>query len=528
MALLGLVDSTTGAGVADASATLEPALGNPSVSGYVLSSTTGGVRSWIAAGGGGDVLLSANNAFTGANTFTNTTGQTIRNAATQDGIILKGRTAGTSSYAVTISPNGLTANRTLNLPDVTGTVPVGTGGANNLTKWTASSGIGSATTSETSVTGAVQLNFAAGTSTGTSTVKGIDAYIQCSGALDNSSSLATTLYAMTYVQPSSAVTANSTYSGVYGRIELNQSSTNSNGSYYTGLYGHVNIPVGSTLNFSTLKSVGVRAFNQLSQGGASGTTLTVNTVIGLDVTASLTASNSGAAVTVTNMYGVRVNSPTTSGSGTNTISNRYGIFVDDTSALNVFKGTALVGNATSLAASWNNIGSAITAKPPMQVLGTSTDTSAIGIARYSADTSGPQLFLAKSRNAAIGSYSDSQSGDSAGAIIFAGVASSEFRGLAQVYAQADAAPSGNWVPGRLRFAIANVLDGSLQAVLQINSSNNVGINGADYGGGSGVIYIENASAPSSNPGTGGILYVESGALKYRSQGGKTTTIATNT
>lgn len=31
----------------------EPALGNPSVSGYVLSSTTGGVRSWIPASGGG-------------------------------------------------------------------------------------------------------------------------------------------------------------------------------------------------------------------------------------------------------------------------------------------------------------------------------------------------------------------------------------------------------------------------------------------------------------------------------------------
>lgn len=41
-----------------------------------------------------------------------------------------------------------------------------------------------------------------------------------------------------------------------------------------------------------------------------------------------------------------------------------------------------------------------------------------------------------------------------------------------------------------------------------------------------VIYIENAvAAPSSNPSGGGVLYVESGALKYRGSGGTTTTIA---
>jgi hypothetical protein len=55
MALLGLVNSATGAGVADAAATLEPALGNPSVSGYVLSSTDAGVRSWVVGGGGGGI-----------------------------------------------------------------------------------------------------------------------------------------------------------------------------------------------------------------------------------------------------------------------------------------------------------------------------------------------------------------------------------------------------------------------------------------------------------------------------------------
>ena len=44
----------------DYSAFYEPALGNPAANGYVLSSTTAGVRSWIAAGtGGGSVSITA-------------------------------------------------------------------------------------------------------------------------------------------------------------------------------------------------------------------------------------------------------------------------------------------------------------------------------------------------------------------------------------------------------------------------------------------------------------------------------------
>lgn len=47
-----------------------------------------------------------------------------------------------------------------------------------------------------------------------------------------------------------------------------------------------------------------------------------------------------------------------------------------------------------------------------------------------------------------------------------------------------------------------------------------------FGGGEGVIYIGNrATAPTSNPTTGGLLYVEAGALRYRGSSGTTTTIA---
>ena len=76
----------------------------------------------ISTSAAGDVFLSSNNAFTGANTFFNATGQTFGRTSTQDGILLTGRNGGSSSYRVTFTPTTLTGNRTLTLPDASGTV----------------------------------------------------------------------------------------------------------------------------------------------------------------------------------------------------------------------------------------------------------------------------------------------------------------------------------------------------------------------------------------------------------------------
>lgn len=58
------------------------------------------------------------------------------------------------------------------------------------------------------------------------------------------------------------------------------------------------------------------------------------------------------------------------------------------------------------------------------------------------------------------------------------------------------------------------------------SSGNLGIRSTSYGGGAGVIAIANrGTAPSTNPSGGGIIYVESGALKYRGSSGTVTTLA---
>jgi hypothetical protein len=64
---------------------------------------------------------------------------------------------------------------------------------------------------------------------------------------------------------------------------------------------------------------------------------------------------------------------------------------------------------------------------------------------------------------------------------------------------------------------------------RVGTGGNIGFRATknkDFGGGQGVIAIANASvAPVANPTDGGILYVEGGALKYRSPSGVVTVIA---
>lgn len=56
----------------------------------------------------------------------------VRAAATQDGVLIAGRAGGTASYDVTLTPTTLSADRTLTLPDATGTV-VTTGNLSAIT-----------------------------------------------------------------------------------------------------------------------------------------------------------------------------------------------------------------------------------------------------------------------------------------------------------------------------------------------------------------------------------------------------------
>jgi phage-related tail fiber protein len=68
------------------------------------------------------VTLNTAQTITGAKTFRGSTLLRVEAATTQDAIILAGRAGGTSSYAVTFIPTALGANRTITIPDATGTM----------------------------------------------------------------------------------------------------------------------------------------------------------------------------------------------------------------------------------------------------------------------------------------------------------------------------------------------------------------------------------------------------------------------
>lgn len=96
--------------------------------------------------------FSGNNAFTGANTFTNTTGQIFRQAATQDGILLRGRAGGTTSLNVEIIPGTLSASRTLTAPDVSGTI-ITTGDTSTVTNTMLAGSIANAKLANSTISG---------------------------------------------------------------------------------------------------------------------------------------------------------------------------------------------------------------------------------------------------------------------------------------------------------------------------------------------------------------------------------------
>lgn len=72
---------------------------------------------------------------------------------------------------------------------------------------------------------------------------------------------------------------------------------------------------------------------------------------------------------------------------------------------------------------------------------------------------------------------------------------------------------------------ANTAQSTLR--LTVDKDGNLGLGGTSFGGGTGsVMFLANRTvAPSSNPSGGGVIYVESGALKYRGSSGTITTLA---
>jgi len=99
-----------------------------------------------------------------------------------------------------------------------------------------------------------------------------------------------------------------------------------------------------------------------------------------------------------------------------------------------------------------------------------TATNALGMARYSADSTGNNIWIAKSRNATVGSHTIVQSGDNLGTIRFAGSDGTNFIGAAAIQGAVDGTPGASSdMPGRLVFYTTPDGSGTLTERLRINA-----------------------------------------------------------
>lgn len=94
--------------------------------GAELAVNTADKRLYTKDSGGNVVEIGTNPTSITTGTITARASNAIRSeaASTQDAVVVAGRAGGTSSYAVTITPTTLSANRTLTLPNVTDTLAV--------------------------------------------------------------------------------------------------------------------------------------------------------------------------------------------------------------------------------------------------------------------------------------------------------------------------------------------------------------------------------------------------------------------
>lgn len=245
--------------------------------------------------------------------------------------------------------------------------------------------------------------------------------------------------------------ANAAGGSAYGIAQDGTIQSNITGAYYNNTAAATEAASFTLTNLSHYRA---------SQGTfGAGSTVTAQygfvadaSVVGATDNYGFYAENTAAVVATKTAYGFYSAVNTATGGGTT-----YGFYAAGTAA-NYFS-NLLIGDDTALTTR-NSTGTA-TITPPQQIIGTSEDTSALGIFNYATGTaSDPSIAFSKSLNATVGSFSQTTNGTQLGGISFNGVGLSTdtaFATAAYIRATVNSATLATGsVPGQLVFGTTNV------------------------------------------------------------------------
>lgn len=104
-----------------------------------------------------------------------------------------------------------------------------------------------------------------------------------------------------------------------------------------------------------------------------------------------------------------------------------------------------------LTASFTTLTSNTNTDPRLQVAGTSLNSGALGLSRFSNDTTGFRTVFTKSRSASVSGHFIVQSGDEIGALAFSGSDGTQSREAARISVAVDGTPASAIMPGRIAF-----------------------------------------------------------------------------
>jgi len=178
-----------------------------------------------------------------------------------------------------------------------------------------------------------------------------------------------------------------------------------------------------------------------------------------------------------------------------------------------------------------NVGNAVNAQDTVTLsqaqagINTQSTTLAISNTRFSADTTGVDFSLRKSRGAIVGTNTIVADGDNLGGVYFQGANGTGYTSAAAISANVDGTPGASSdMPGRLRFLTTPDGSGTLTERMRITSAGNVGIGNTapssllEVGDGTGNRIITCSGGNSGSSG-GSAIYCKNGTTTVSGFGG---------